>query len=108
MMALFKLGYKYAKNILMIPEKIFLDKAEQIGLVTKRCPLFNLEHTTIEFCQNLADKPQSILIPIKILLNNFNMRNLDSYLEIEREALELALAGDLEKFDDFISKIWKM
>jgi len=106
-MALFKLGYKDAKNILMIPEKIFLDKAEQIGLVTKLCPLDNLEQTTLEFCQNLVDKPQSILIPIKILLNNFNMRFLDSCLEIERDALDLALEGDLEKFGDFIDKIWK-
>ena len=34
--------------------------------------------------------------------------NLDSYLEIEREALDLALEGDLEKFDGFIAKIWKI
>ncbi|MFX0124567.1 MAG: enoyl-CoA hydratase/isomerase family protein [Candidatus Hodarchaeota archaeon] len=108
MMALFKLGYKDAKNILMIPEKIFLNKAEQIGLVTKRCPINTLEQTTLGFCQNLTDKPQSILIPIKALLNNFNMRNLDTYLEIEREALDLALEGDLEKFDDFITKIWRI
>jgi enoyl-CoA hydratase/carnithine racemase len=107
-MALFKLGYKFAKNIVMIPERIFLEKAEQIGLVTKICPLDSLEDTTLEFCQSLANKPQSILIPLKILLNNFNMRNLDLYLEFERDALNLALAGDLEKFDDFITKIWKI
>ena len=106
-MALFKLGYQNAKNILMIPEKIFLDKAERIGLVTKQCPLDTLEQTTLEFCQNLVDKPQSILIPIKILLNNFNMRFLDSCLEVERDALDLSLEGDIEKFDDFIDKIWK-
>ncbi|MFX1516817.1 MAG: enoyl-CoA hydratase/isomerase family protein [Promethearchaeota archaeon] len=106
-MALFKLGYHYAKNILMIPEKIFLDKAERIGLVTKKCPLDVLEQTTLEFCQNLVDKPQSILISIKILLNNFNMRFLDSCLEVERDALDLSLEGDLKKFDDFIDKIWK-
>ncbi|MFX1507856.1 MAG: enoyl-CoA hydratase/isomerase family protein [Promethearchaeota archaeon] len=107
-MSLCKLGYRYAKNILMIPERIFLDKAEQIGLVTKVCSLDSLEDTTLEFCQNLANKPQSILIPIKILINNFNMRNLDSYLEFERDALDLALEGDLEKYNDFIAKIWKI
>ena len=107
-MALFKLGYNHAKKILMIPEKIFLDKAVQIGLVTKLCPIDSLNQDTLEFCQNLADKPQSILIPIKILLNNFNIRRLESYLKIEREALDLALEGDLKKFDDFISKIWKI
>ena len=106
-MALFKLGYNNAKTILMIPEKIFLDKAEQIGLVTKQCSLETLEQTTLEFCQNLVDKPQSILIPIKILLNNFNMRILASCLEIEREALDLSLEGDLEKYNGFIDKIWK-
>lgn len=106
-MALFKLGYKHAKNILMIPERIYLDKAEQIGLVTKKCSLDSLEETTLDFCQNLANKPQSILIPIKILLNNFNMRNLDTCLEFERDALNLALEGDLEKYNDFIAKIWK-
>jgi hypothetical protein len=91
----------------MIPEKIFLDKAEQIGFVTKICSLDSLEETTLEFCQKIANKPQSILIPIKILLNNFNMRNLDSYLEYERDALNLSLEGDLEKYNDFIAKIWK-
>ncbi|MFW9903306.1 MAG: enoyl-CoA hydratase/isomerase family protein [Candidatus Thorarchaeota archaeon] len=106
-MALCKLGYRYAKNLLMIPEKIFLDKAEQIGLITEVCSLDTLEETTIGFCQNLANKPQSILIPIKILLNNFNMKLLESYLEIEREALDLSFEGDLEKYDEFLAKIWK-
>ncbi|UCG89891.1 MAG: enoyl-CoA hydratase/isomerase family protein [Candidatus Heimdallarchaeota archaeon] len=105
-MALFKIGYKHAKKILMIPEKLFLDQAKEIGLVTITCPLEALEQTTIEFCQNLSNKPQGILIPIKILLNNFLLRDLESYFEIENEALELAMTGDLEKFDDFITKLW--
>ncbi|MFX1336067.1 MAG: enoyl-CoA hydratase/isomerase family protein [Promethearchaeota archaeon] len=106
-MVLYKIGYSAAKSILMIPEKISLNKAEQIGIVSKRCGLESLEQTTMEFCQNLASKPQAILIPIKILLNNFNIRNLEKNLEIEKEALELAFEGDLEKFNDFIDNIWE-
>lgn len=105
-MALFKIGYKHAKRILMIPEKLSLDQAKEIGLVTIVFPLETLEQKTIEFCQNLSDKPQGILIPIKILLNSFIMRDLESYFEIEYEALELGMAGDLDKFDDFIKRIW--
>lgn len=107
-LALFKFGFNNVKKILMIPEKITLDKAEQLGLVTKRCSIDSLEQTTIEFCQNLANKPQGILIPIKALINNFQLGNLERYMKIETEAFELAMAGDLEKLDDFIRKIWKI
>ena len=106
-MALFRIGFKHAKKILMIPEKIYLDRAEQLGLVTKRCPIDSLEKMTLDFCQNLADKPQGILIPIKILLNNFHISNLESYFERESEALELTITGDLDKFDDFVKRLWK-
>lgn len=105
-MALFKIGYKHAKKILMIPEKLSLNQAKEVGLVTIVCPLETLEQTTIEFCQNLSNKPQSILIPIKILLNNFLMKNLEFYFKVENKALELAMNGDLDKFEDFIKKLW--
>ncbi|MHA2247576.1 MAG: enoyl-CoA hydratase/isomerase family protein [Candidatus Hodarchaeales archaeon] len=105
-MALFKTGFNNAKKILMIPEKITLNRAEQLGLVTKRCSIESLEETTTEFCQNLANKPQGILIPIKALLNNFQVGSLENFMKIETEALELAMAGDLKKFDDFVKKLW--
>ncbi|MFX1285894.1 MAG: enoyl-CoA hydratase/isomerase family protein [Promethearchaeota archaeon] len=105
-MVLFKIGYKHAKKILMVPERLFIDQAKEIGLVTLTCPLETLEQTTIEFCQNLSNKPQGILIPIKILLNNFLIKDLESYLEVEKEALELAMTGDLDKFDGFIKNLW--
>lgn len=105
-MALIRFGFNNVKKVLMIPEKITLNRAEQLGLVTKRCSMDSLEETTIEFCGNLANKPQGILIPIKALINNFQLRSLENFMKIETEALELAIAGDLEKMDDFVKRLW--
>ncbi|MHA2225356.1 MAG: enoyl-CoA hydratase/isomerase family protein [Candidatus Hodarchaeales archaeon] len=106
-MALFNLGLREAKKITMIPERIYLDKALELKIVTQRCPLDSLEQVTLDFCQNLVDKPQSVLIPIKAILNNFLLHNLADYFDKEGEAIYLALDGDLSKYDEFIEKLWK-
>ncbi|MFX0171115.1 MAG: enoyl-CoA hydratase/isomerase family protein, partial [Candidatus Hodarchaeota archaeon] len=106
-MALFNLGLREAKKLTMIPERIYLDKAVDLKIVTQRCSMDSLGQVSLEFCQNLVDKPQSVLIPIKILLNNFLLHNLAHYLNIEGEAIHLALDGDLSKYDGFIAKLWK-
>jgi len=106
-MALFNLGLREAKKITMIPERIYLDKAVELRIVTQRCPLETLKHVTIDFCQNLVNKPQSVLIPIKALLNNFLLSNMAYYLDKEGEAINLALDGDLSKYDEFVIKLWK-
>lgn len=106
-LTLFSLGFRRAKRILMIPEKISLKLAEELGIVTQICPIDTLEETTIQFCQNLAKKPQGILIPIKILLNNFHIQNLEHYFDKEAEALELTIAGDQRKMDEFVERLWK-
>lgn len=105
-MALFNLGLREAKKLTMIPERIYLDKAEELKIVTKRCPLDSLEQVTLDFCQNLANKPQAVLIPIKALLNNFLLSKLTSYFEKEGEAIYLAIEGDLTKYNDFIERVW--
>ncbi|MFX0181672.1 MAG: enoyl-CoA hydratase/isomerase family protein [Candidatus Hodarchaeota archaeon] len=106
-MALFNLGLREAKKITMIPERIYLDKAVDLKIVTQRCPLDSLDQVTQDFCKNLVDKPQSVLIPIKALLNNFLIHNLAHYLDKEGEAIFLSLDGDLSKYDEFIKKLWK-
>jgi enoyl-CoA hydratase/carnithine racemase len=105
-MALFNLGLREAKKLTMIPERIYLDKAEELKIVTQRCPMDSLEKITIEFCQNLVSKPQGVIIPIKALLNNFLLINLANYFEKEGEAVNLAIEGDLTKYNDFIERIW--
>ncbi|MFX1536881.1 MAG: enoyl-CoA hydratase/isomerase family protein [Promethearchaeota archaeon] len=104
-MTLFKTGFAAAKQILMIPERISLEKAEQLGIVSKRCSLDSLEQTTIEFCKNLASKSQNILYLIKSLVNNFQFGDFDSYIDKEGKALEFAMYGDSTKIDEFIKKI---
>ncbi|MHA2294389.1 MAG: enoyl-CoA hydratase/isomerase family protein [Candidatus Hodarchaeales archaeon] len=104
---LFNVGFRWAKKVLMIPEKITLNIAEQLGLVTKRCSLNSLEETSKEFCGNLAAKSQNILIPIKALINNFHLELLESYFSKEQEAFNLFMSGDQQKFDDFVKRLWK-
>ncbi|MFX0064286.1 MAG: enoyl-CoA hydratase/isomerase family protein [Candidatus Hermodarchaeota archaeon] len=103
-MALFKTGFAAAKQILMIPERIPLEKAEQLGIVSKSCSLDSLEQTTIDFCKNLASKSQDILYLIKSLVNNFQFGDFDSYINKEGKALEFAMYGDSTKIDEFIKK----
>ncbi|MFX1250307.1 MAG: enoyl-CoA hydratase/isomerase family protein [Promethearchaeota archaeon] len=105
-MALLKTGFAAAKKILMIPERIPLERAEQLGIVSKRCSLDSLEQITIEFCKNLASKSQSILYLIKSLVNNFQFGDFDSYIDKEGKALEFAMYGDSTKIDEFIKKMW--
>ncbi|MFQ5981001.1 MAG: enoyl-CoA hydratase/isomerase family protein [Candidatus Heimdallarchaeota archaeon] len=107
-LALFSLGFRRAKRILMIPEKISLKKAEEFGIVTQICPIDSLEKMAIQFCQNLASKPQGILIPIKALINNFHIQNLEQYFDKEAEMLELSMSGDQNKMDEFIERLWKI
>jgi 2-(1,2-epoxy-1,2-dihydrophenyl)acetyl-CoA isomerase len=106
-MGLFNMGYRRAKRVLMIPERISLDDAEEIGLVTQRCPIESLEQETMKFCQSLAAKPQGILIPIKALINNFHLRDLEFYFEKEFEAIELSMGGGPQNFDEFLERLWK-
>ncbi|MHA2246688.1 MAG: enoyl-CoA hydratase/isomerase family protein [Candidatus Hodarchaeales archaeon] len=105
-LALFNFGLRQAKKITMIPERISIEKAEQFGLVSQRCTIDDLEQGTLDFCHNLVEKPQAVLIPIKALLNNFLLSNMAYYFEKEAEAVELSLEGDLTKFDEFIEKLW--
>ncbi|MFX0014347.1 MAG: enoyl-CoA hydratase/isomerase family protein [Promethearchaeota archaeon] len=105
-LALFNFGLRQAKKITMIPERISIDKAEQFGLVSQRCAIDDLEQVTLDFCQNLVEKPQAVLIPIKALLNRFLLSNIAYYFEKEAEAVTLALEGDLTKFNEFIEKLW--
>ena len=106
-MGLFNMGYRRAKRVLMVPERISLDDAEEIGLVTQRCPIEALEQETMKFCQSLAAKPQGILIPIKALINYFHLRDLEFYFEKEYEAIELSMGGGPQHFDEFLEKLWK-
>lgn len=106
-MGLFNVGFRRAKRVLMIPERISLDEAEQLGLITQRCPIESLEQETMKFCQNMAAKPQGILIAIKALINNFHLRDLEFYFEKEFEAIELSMGGGEQNFDEFLEKLWK-
>ncbi len=90
----------------MIPERISIDKAEQFGLISKRCDIDELEQVTLDFCHNLVEKPQAVLIPIKALLNKFLLSNMAYFFEKEAEAVDLSLEGDPTKFDEFIAKLW--
>ena len=103
---LFSVGLRKAREILMIPKRISLDDAEELGLVTQRCELDKLEETTLEFCRNLADKSQNILIPIKTMINYSMFGDIEARLEKETEALMASLDGDFDKVKNFVEKIW--
>jgi enoyl-CoA hydratase/carnithine racemase len=105
-MALFNTNLRKAKRILLIPERITLEDATELGLVTRTCPIEKLEVTTLEFCQNLVEKPQAILITIKALVNNFYLGNLEEFFKIETEAFYVAM-NDTSKLKEFTKKLWK-
>ncbi|MFW9853409.1 MAG: enoyl-CoA hydratase/isomerase family protein [Candidatus Thorarchaeota archaeon] len=105
-MALFNTDLRKARRILLIPERMTLEDATELGLVTKTCSLDKLEETTLKFCQGLAEKNQSIMIPIKALINKFYLDNLEYFFKVETEAFYVAMEGDKDKLDEFIQKLW--
>ena len=105
---LFNTDFRRSKRILMIPEKIFLKEALKLGIVTQQCSPDSLEETTIKFCENLASKPQSILIPIKALINNFYLGELETFFKKETEAFDIAMTGQLDQFNSFIKQLWEI
>ncbi|MFW9777635.1 MAG: enoyl-CoA hydratase/isomerase family protein [Candidatus Heimdallarchaeota archaeon] len=106
-MALFNTDLRKARKILLIPERTTVDDAAKLGLVTKTCSLDKLEETTIKFCQSLAEKSQSIMIPIRALINKFYLDKLENFFKVETEAFYVAMEGDKDKLDEFIQKLWK-
>lgn len=106
-MTLLNSGFRRSKRILMIPERLSLDDAVELGIITRRCSLTNLPEDTLSFCEVLAKKPQSILIPIKALINRFSLKDLDYYFTKETEAFNLSMAGETEKFNEFIRILWE-
>jgi enoyl-CoA hydratase/carnithine racemase len=103
--ALTKTSLKQAKRMLLIPEKIFLSKADNI--VTKIVPLSNLASETEEFCQNLASKANNILFPIKIVLNKLHLNDLDNFFKMEREGFKMFMNNNFEEMMKFTEEIWK-
>jgi enoyl-CoA hydratase/carnithine racemase len=106
-MTLMNSGFRRSKRILMIPERLSLDDAVELGIITRRCSLTNLPKDTLSFCEALANKPQSILIPIKALINRFSLKDLDYYFTKETEAFNLSMAGETKKFHEFIRILWE-
>ena len=106
-MTLLNTGFRRSKRILMIPERLSLDDAEEIGIITRKCPLASLPEVTFSFCEELAQKPQSILIPIKALINRFSLKELDFYFSKETDAFNLSITGEIEKFNEFIQTLWE-
>ena len=93
--------------MLMIPEKIFIDKAEKLDLITKRVALDQLEAETEKFCQNLANKSLNILIPIKGILNYLHMNQLEKFFAREREGFKLFQMDDLQYLSEYFEKLWE-
>jgi enoyl-CoA hydratase/carnithine racemase len=106
-MTLLNTGFRHSKRVLMVPERLSLDDAVELGIITRRCPLTALPEVTQEFCENLSKKPQSILIPTKALINRFTLKDLDYYFTKETEAFNLFVDGDTEKFNEFIRILWE-
>ena len=104
--ALFKTGLKQAKRMLMIPEKIFLNEAMKNNIVTKTVPVANLQEESELFCQNLALKPSNILYPIKMILNNLHLHNLDKSFEMERKGFELFMQNNIDLLLEQNEKMW--
>lgn len=105
--ALYKTGLKEAKRMLLIPEKLFLEEAVKNNIVTKRVPLENLAEETELFCQNLASKPSNILFPIKMILNNLHLHNVDKSFDMERKGFEMFMKNDIEFMLKTNEKLWK-
>jgi enoyl-CoA hydratase/carnithine racemase len=106
-MTLLNSGFRRSKRILMLAERLSLDEAEELGIITRRCSLASLPKETLSFCEILAEKPQSLLILIKALINRFASKELDYYFTKENEAFNLAMAGETDKFDEFIRILWE-
>ncbi|MHA1996111.1 MAG: enoyl-CoA hydratase/isomerase family protein [Candidatus Hodarchaeales archaeon] len=106
-MTLLNSGFRRSKRILMVAERLTLDDAEGLGIITRRCPLADLNEETLSYCKILAEKPQSILIPIKALINRFASKELEYYFTKETEAFNLAMAGKTKEFNDFIRNLWE-
>jgi enoyl-CoA hydratase/carnithine racemase len=106
-MTLLNSGFRRSKRILMVAERLFLDDAEELGIITHRYPLESLNEETLTFCEVLADKPQSILMLTKALINRFSLKDFNYYVTKETEAFYLAMTGEIEKFDKFIQLLWE-
>ena len=106
-MTLLNSGFRWSKRILMIPERLSVDDAFDIGIITQKCPLEELSEVTISFCENLASKPQAILIPTKALINRFFIKDLDYYFSTETEAFNLSMTGQIEELYEFLRKLWE-
>jgi len=80
------LGSLTASKLLLSREDITAVQAQQLGIVDKVVPLEDLDRMALETAQNYAQLPSSYAIGIKKLLN-FNLKELNHYLEFESQLL---------------------
>lgn len=104
--ALLNMGLRQAKRMLLIPERIYLDQAEKLSLITKRVPLDILEEETDKFCAVLAERELNLLMAIKGTLNNLHMNQLESFINIERNVIDVLMKGDESKLLEHFEKLW--
>lgn len=81
-----KLGAPAASRLLLSGEDINAHQAHQLGIVDKVVPLKNFDEMALKAAKSYARLPTAYSIGIKKLLN-FNLRELEQYLEYENELL---------------------
>jgi len=90
------LGRGRAFEIMMSDHPIDANKALKLGIVDKVFPVENLDSEALNTARTFLEKPEASLSGIKRLLN-FNLKDLEQYLEYENETLRLII-----KSSDFL------
>jgi enoyl-CoA hydratase/carnithine racemase len=105
-LALRNLPLRSAKKMLLIPHPYTIDEWDNLGLITERFPLDELDAKTFKFCRNIAKNSMPILNLTKSVMNRIHYHNLEECYRFEAEALELTKYKDFGKFAKFVDKIW--
>jgi enoyl-CoA hydratase/carnithine racemase len=84
------LGTRETSKLLLAGGDISAAKALQLGIVDEVVPLEELPKAAMAAAKNLAGKPSSYAVGIKKLLN-YDMDDLQRYLEYEKEELRKAI-----------------
>ncbi len=80
------LGAVTASRVMYSQEDITAVQAQQLGIVDKVVPLEDIDRVTQEIARSYARLPSGYAVGIKKLLN-FNLKELDHYLEFETNLL---------------------
>lgn len=99
-------GLSKAAELLYTGDFITADEAERIGLYNRVVPAEQLQKTTSEFAQRLAQGPAFALAKTKEMLNREMYMTLDAALESEAQAQAICMQHSdyREAYEAFVAK----